>query len=211
MFAQFEADVFGKSRQEGRIGMHQEAKPVAGREETRIKEIYRTLVRRLHPDKQADGDTKVSAIWHEVQEAYETRNLNLLETLLALTEIQSGRSGGDASLWQIEGALAEIKRGLRAIQRSIREAKHDPSWGFSQSEKRVPVEKRVRREIEQSIAEQRWVLADLKHTLDDWSRPWHSPAKKSKKQPKTPEKSKTEHPQQKSNIPRPVQAELFGF
>ena len=34
------------------------------------------------------------AIWHEVQEAYATRNLDRLETLLALTEIQGGTSGG---------------------------------------------------------------------------------------------------------------------
>jgi hypothetical protein len=167
MFAHFEAEVFGKGRQGGRIGVNQGAKPVAGREETRIKEIYRTLVRRLHPDKQADEDKKVSAIWHEVQEAYATRNLDRLESLLALTEIQGGTTGGDASLSQLEGALAEIQRGLRAIQRSIREAKYDPAWRFSRGENRIPVEKRVRREMEQSIAEQRWVLADLKRTLDD--------------------------------------------
>src|SRR5439155_978861 len=36
----------------------------------RIKEIYRRLVRRLHPDLRADGDASVSSLWHEVQEAY---------------------------------------------------------------------------------------------------------------------------------------------
>ena len=36
----------------------------------RIKEIYRRLVRRLHPDLRANGDATVSSLWHEVQEAY---------------------------------------------------------------------------------------------------------------------------------------------
>jgi hypothetical protein len=44
-------------------------KPSASREEARFKEIYRILVRRLHPDLRADGDATVSALWHEVQEA----------------------------------------------------------------------------------------------------------------------------------------------
>ena len=33
----------------------------------RIKEIYRRLVRRLHPDLRADGDATVSSIWHGVR------------------------------------------------------------------------------------------------------------------------------------------------
>src|SRR5205814_5812795 len=36
----------------------------------RVKEIYRRLVRRLHPDLRADRDASVSSLWHEVQEAY---------------------------------------------------------------------------------------------------------------------------------------------
>jgi hypothetical protein len=37
---------------------------------TRLKEIYRQLVRRLHPDARTDAKDGVEAIWHEVQEAY---------------------------------------------------------------------------------------------------------------------------------------------
>ena len=204
MFAQFEADFFAKGRQNDPFEIHDEEKPLAGREEARIKEIYRILVRRLHPDLRADGDATVAAIWHEVQEAYEARNLDRLETLLALTEMQSGTNGGNASLSQMRAALEELNRGLRAIQRSIRGAKRDPAWGFSQTKNRAPVEKRIRREMEESIFQQRWVLANLKRTIDEWSRPWHPPAKKSNKQPKPPVKPRSERPKPESNIPEPV-------
>src|SRR3954451_10818841 len=36
----------------------------------RVKEIYRRLVRRLHPDLRADGDATVSSLWHDIAEAY---------------------------------------------------------------------------------------------------------------------------------------------
>lgn len=211
LFTQFEADVFGNSGQSDGDELRHGAKSLAGRDEARIKEIYRTLARRLHPDLQEDGDAQVSAVWHEVQEAYGTRNLGRLETLLALTEIRSGASGGEASLSQLQGALEELNRGLKAVQRSIREAKHDPAWRFSQTENRAPLQKRLRRELEQSIAEQRWVLADLKRTLDDWSRPWHPPAKKPKKQPQPPQMPGAERRQREPSGPKLVQTELFEF
>jgi hypothetical protein len=192
MFAHFEADLLGKGRQDIGLGMSSQHNSSTGRDEARIKEVYRTLVRRLHPDLQTD-DTKVSTIWHDVQEAYEARNLDRLETLLSLTEVQSGANGGNASLSQMLRALEELSRGVKAIQRSIREAKRDPAWRFCQAENRVLLERRIRREMEDSIAEQQWVLDGLKRTLDDWSRPWNPPAKKPKKKPNS---SVTPEPEQ---------------
>jgi hypothetical protein len=211
MFAEFEGEMFGKGREAGPFEVHDEEKRPAGRDDARIKEIYRILVRRLHPDVRADGDATVSAIWHEVQEAYEGRNLDRLETLLALTEMESGTNGGRASLSQMKGALAELNRAFRAIQRSLRKAKGDPAWGFSRDPYHGPMEKRVRRELEGSLSEQRWVLAELKRTLDDWSRPWHPPVKKPRKQSRPIEKPKAERADHKSDMPRPVQAEFFAF
>ncbi len=211
MFDQFEANTFGRGQQEGRARMHQATNSVAGRDAARIKEIYRTLVRRLHPDVQADEDKNVSAIWHEVQDAYETSNLERLESLLALVEIQNGTIGRDTSVSQLEGALAGIKHGLRAIQRSIREAKHDPAWRFSRSENRMALEKSVRRELQQNISQQRWMISDLKRTLDDWSRPLEPPVKKTKKQPVPVINSKTESPVMAFDSRTPTQTEFFGF
>jgi hypothetical protein len=210
MFAEFEAHMFGEGPQVSPFQAHDREKPPASREEARIKEIYRILVRRLHPDLRADGDATVSAIWHEVQEAYEARNLGRLETLLALTEMESGMNG-QASLSQIRGCLADFNRAFRAIQRSLSEAKRDPAWGFNRNPDHGPLEKRIQREMEESLSHQRRVLADLKGTIDDWSRPWHPPVKKPRKQSKSPQKPKAERPRHEFNKPRPVQTEYFAF
>jgi hypothetical protein len=165
-------------------------------------------VRRLHPDLRSDGDATVSAIWHEVQEAYEAQNIERLETLLALTEVQAGADGGQATLFQMRAAMAEFNRAFQVIQRSISEAKRDPAWAFSRTPYHGPLEKRIRREIDEDLADQRWILADLERRLADWSQPWQPPAKKTRKQPGPPVKSGTARA---SNIPRPVQQELFAF
>jgi hypothetical protein len=210
MFAEFEANIFEERPPVSPSQTHDRQKPSAGREEARIKEVYRILVRRLHPDLRADGDATVSAKWHEVQEAYEARNLDRLETLLAVTEMESGASGR-ASLSQIRGALADFNRALRAIQRSLREAKSDPAWGFTQNPFSRSMEKQIRRELEESLSHQRAELADLKATIEDWSRPWRPPVKKPRKQSKTPEKPKAETARREFNSPRPVQTEFFAF
>jgi hypothetical protein len=165
-------------------------------------------VRRLHPDLRADGDPTVSALWHEVQEAYEARNLARLETLLALNEMGSG-TNSQASLSQIRGALADLNRAFRAIQRSLQEAKRDPAWGFSRNTRHDPTEKRIRRELEESLSHQRMVLADLKVTIDDWSRPWHPPVKKPRKRSNSTEKPKVERPGPKFKKSTPAESELF--
>jgi hypothetical protein len=210
MFAEFETKVFGIGPQMSPFPTHDREKPSASREEARFKEIYRILVRRLHPDLRADGDATVSALWHEVQEAYEARNLDRLETLLAMNELGTG-SNSQASLSQIRGALADLNRAFRAIRRSLQEAKRDPAWGFSRNPCHDPMEKRIRREMEESLSHQQKVLADLKATIDDWSRPWHPPAKKPRKQFNSPEKPKVKRPGPKFNKPRPVETELFPF
>jgi hypothetical protein len=192
-FADFEATMFGEGAPGDASGFLDVETPLARGEEARIKEIYRTLVRRLHPDLRADGDAAVSLIWHEVQEAYEARNLERLETLLALTEVHGGASGGQASLSQMRAALADLRRAFRAIRRSINSAKRDPAWGFRQRGDRAPLERTIGGELKESLRQQRGILADLQSTLDGWSRPWAAQARKPKKQR------------------GPAQAELFAF
>ncbi len=208
LFAEFETEMFGGGPQAGTPQVHAGKTPQANPDEARIKEIYRILVRRLHPDLRVDGDATVSAIWHDVQEAYEALNLDRLETLLALTEMENGGNGGLSSLSQIRRALEELHRAFQAIQRSLAEAKRDPAWGFSRNPYHGPLESRIRRELEESLDEQRWELADLKHLIDDWSRPWHPPVNKPRKQTK-PGKTRVRPPGPESNIREPVQSEFW--
>ena len=61
--------------------------------DARVKELYRILVRRLHPDLRADASAAVSALWHEVQEAYAASDVAHMEILLALSDIESQQRG----------------------------------------------------------------------------------------------------------------------
>lgn len=199
LYSRFEAEIFGTRggpKIPGDPGPEVPVEPAP--EQKRIKEIYRILVRRLHPDTRADGDAAVSSLWHDVQMAYETGDLDRLETLLALTEIEDGSTG--ASVFQMRTALAELKRALKAIQRSLTQAKRDFAWGFTRNPYHGELEKRIRRAMEEDLAIQRDQIADNKRILDDWSRPWSPTPRKTRK---TSRRAAAEN--------QPDQPDLFGF
>lgn len=178
MFEQFQADILGKVP---------EVEPFEPKEERhRIKEIYRILVRRLHPDLRANPEEQVSVIWHEVQEAYATGNLERMETLLALTEIKTEATGGKASLSHMRAALVELRRSIRAIQASLRQARGNPAWGFSRLRDRSSLENRIRRQLEQQLSAQLQHLGSLEEMIERWkpkSKPKRRPAGKSSLRP----------------------------
>src|SRR5437588_12761186 len=75
--------------EDGRRSAVDEEPPEPGTIDPRVKEIYRRLVRRLHPDLRADGDATVSSLWHEVQEAYAAGDVARMELLLALSDLSN--------------------------------------------------------------------------------------------------------------------------
>ena len=98
--------------------------------DARIKELYRRLVRRLHPDLRADGSAAVSALWHEVQEAYAASDVARMEILLALSDIEANRTA-EQSLSQMHAVLAELDRSSRALEKSLVEAEGEEAWDFA--------------------------------------------------------------------------------
>jgi hypothetical protein len=211
MFAEFQQEAFGDVFTES---PREENGAQAGSSpshaiERRIKEIYRALVRRLHPDLKADQDRAVSALWHEVQEAYEQRNLERLETLLAVTEMENGGDGAGSSLSQMRAAGAELRRSLSALQRSLSRARKEPAWRFDPGLDHSRLEARFAMEIQSVLAEQRSLLAYLNRLIESWSRPDNKPVR-NRQQKKKPSKSKDQPGNRKRASETPLtQMEFF--
>jgi hypothetical protein len=168
MFADFKANVLGQECPEPQPAS---PPPSPASEQSRLKELYRQLVRRLHPDTKADGDTEASAIWHEVQDAYSTGNVERLEMLLAMTDLQANATGEHTSLSQLRSVLAELRRSFNALQRNLRAAKKDPAWNFCALTDHSALEKRVRRELESKFLWHKRLLETLDAKIARWSAP----------------------------------------
>jgi hypothetical protein len=175
MFADFKADVLRKDRPQQPAPAPPPQPPQP--EQNRLKELYRLLVRRLHPDTQSENDTAVSALWHEVQEAYGHGNVDRLEMLLALTDVQANTTGDHTSLSQMRSVLTELRRAFNELQRNLRLAKNDPAWDFCRGSNHSALENRISRELKAQLLR----LETRERQLDAEIARWSTPPKSRKK------------------------------
>lgn len=138
--------------------------------DARVKELYRLLVRRLHPDLRADGNVAVSALWHEVQEAYAASDIAQLEILLALSDIESARFSEQTSVSQMRAVLAELERALFALDDTLRQARGEEAWNFARAGAVSGLRLRVERELHSNLRARTDRLTMLKRTIAVWSR-----------------------------------------
>ena len=163
------------------------AQSAANRGADRIKELYRKVVRQLHPDANGEFAPRERELWHEVQAAYQARDLDRLEAVAARVEI-----GGDAvaSARTSVGVLLRISRELRDALQSVRRqlgmARKQPAWRFREKKSGVgPLETRRRRQLEKALNDSRHELSRATAILDDLALRAEKPRKKqpSKKAP----------------------------
>jgi hypothetical protein len=140
-----------------------------GKVDARVKELYRILVRRLHPDLRADASAAVSALWHEVQEAYAAGDVAHMEILLALIDIESNHLGAQTSIGQMRAVLAELDRALRALEKSLREAEDEEAWNFAQSGPNADLRLRVERQLKSDLAARAMRLDVLTKAIAAWA------------------------------------------
>ncbi len=137
--------------------------------DARVRELYRRLVRRLHPDLRADGSAAVSPLWHEVQEAYAAGDVARMEILLALSDIEANRTAGQ-TFSQMHTVLAELERALWALSQSLREAESEDAWDFARAGANPELRLRIERQLKSDLAGRRQRLDLLQRTIAEWSR-----------------------------------------
>ncbi len=142
----------------------------AGPVDARLKALYRRLVRRLHPDLRADGNAAVSALWHEVQEAYQAGDVARMEILLALSDIAANHMDDATSLAQMWAVEAELERALDALEDSLREAESEDAWNFARQGAVADLRLRVQRQLKSDLAARSLRLDVLARTVAEWAR-----------------------------------------
>ncbi len=136
--------------------------------DARVRELYRRLVRRLHPDLRADGSAAASALWHEVQEAYAASDVARLEILLALSDIEANRTA-DQTVSQMQAVFAELERASRALEMSLQEAGREDAWDFARLGANPSLRTRVQRQLKADLAHRTQRLTVLTQMIAEWA------------------------------------------
>lgn len=150
IFQELFSDIF-ETEYDGRSEDDHRAEPFDGPDRSspdqRLKTLYRTLVRRLHPDFQKKADVRLINLWHDVQEAYQAQNLERLEALASMCEFYNSGSFEALSVSAILTAQVDLRLQTKSLRAQINECKTcDPAWDFARRDK-----KRFAREIQRSL------------------------------------------------------------
>ena len=112
-----------------------------------VKDLYRALVRKLHPDTQATMTPQKLEWWHEVQEAYADNDAERLEVILNLIEMSEGEPTAQTSVSLLKRIIARLKASLRDVKREVTEHRRDPAWKFTTRDDREVLAARIHREL----------------------------------------------------------------
>lgn len=117
----------------------------------RMKEIYRILVRQLHPDAGAEGTEENMQLWHQCQAAYEEQNLARLETLLESIQGRQGASCLETPISEWMRRTAALKKKLSQLRAELRACKSSEAWGCATQTPSPKVQSKITVEIQIDI------------------------------------------------------------
>ena len=147
--------------------------PVTGPAEkltSRLKTLYRSLVRLLHPDTQKKMSPQKVEWWHQAQSAYETGDEAQLEVILALCELEEDTSAAVTSVSVLQRIISQLRRSAREIKRQLVRYQTDPAWNFTSRTDLVRLEKRTRAALQHDLAQLRLRIASTDRLLASWKK-----------------------------------------
>jgi hypothetical protein len=142
--------------------------PSQARETSRLKELYRNLVRRLHPDHHHKQTPTERELWHQVQEAYRTGNVEALESISGRLDVGLNGNSNHLPVQIILRMARDLRSALRSLQRQITGTRKHPAWAFRSKASELPAfEAKRRKEITQQQRDAQRDLADATAILAD--------------------------------------------
>lgn len=135
----------------------------------RVKEIYRILVRRLHPDTGASRqDPHTRRLWDDLQGAYAAGDLERLEVLLAITDLHETGGALRSTVYHLRQVARELGNQLHGLRVRLLQARKTPAWMFWNSKNRMKAGEKIRSGVLKRVEEARRQLASLEAEIERW-------------------------------------------
>lgn len=135
----------------------------------RVKELYRVLVRRLHPDSGGSHDDANRALlWHDLQEAYASQDVERMEVLLALTDLHRGHDAMHSTLYHLRKVAREMEDAARKLKARLRDAHASNAWAFWNAKDREKAGADLRAKVQSRLHDAKRQLAMLEKEVSAW-------------------------------------------
>jgi hypothetical protein len=162
------AEEFWQRFQNGKANRNAPPSPLPRAQNGRLKELYRKLARRLHPDNGLEITPREAELWHKTQAAYEAGQVEVLESILTLLEVRDkgAKHAPVSTLFQLTVAL---KKTLRTLKRQLSELRQDAAWNFSQRPDRHALQRVTEEMLHADRDKLLWLLTRYESQLHRWA------------------------------------------
>ena len=134
----------------------------------RLKELYRAVVRRLHPDTQREMTAQKTEWWHQAQAAYEAGDAEQLEVILTLCDIGESGTTAHTSASLLQRITTQLKSSLREIRRQLASRRRDPAWNFSQYADHDTMAQQIRQSLMSDLERMRYQCRTIWEMIARW-------------------------------------------
>jgi hypothetical protein len=134
------------------------------------RDVYRRLVRHLHPDAGGKWTPARARVWEQVQEAWNARDADWLARLEAEWEASADLLGPTSPLGRLRAALVEIDAARRDAEKRVREYRKDDAWRFSLQPATDKLRARIHEKLRHDEAMLRDQLGEIEALIAQWER-----------------------------------------
>lgn len=135
-----------------------------------LKEAYRAVVQRLHPDRAESFGAVEQALWHEAQSAYKGGDLHALRRVLAHCEEGASMVGAASPVSLIRRLIADLRGRAHALRDELSDASEDPAWGFKKKGHTPAFRAHVKRGLESARHQLSFMLRQVNEMIAELDR-----------------------------------------
>ena len=137
------------------------------------RDIYRRLVRRLHPDRGGAWNAARQHLWHEIQQAWGAGDGDWLSRLEVEWETAHDVVTPQSPLSRLRAATEELQAAWRDTNAKLAEYRRSPQWRFTlNAERRESLVRRVEADFVRDFRLLRRQLHHLDSTMAAWDEDW---------------------------------------
>lgn len=136
-----------------------------------IKDVYRRLVQKLHPDRGGPWTPQREHLWHQAQEAWVERDLDRLLSLEVQWNSDAEPLSAFASIGRLRRAIQELIATRGNVDRQLRRYRESPQWKFTLTpKKRTSLARKLRVSLEEDCETLRDTLDTLNLIIARWEK-----------------------------------------
>ncbi len=136
--------------------------------ESRLKAAYRSMARRLHPDRHAHVTPQMRERWHAAQQAYLAGDVDLLESMETLCHDEEEEVSAETPVSLILDRTRRLATSIAQLNAKVQHAQREPSWGFSELKDFARIKRMMGKTLPTQIKAAREEIEELEEKIEQW-------------------------------------------